>query len=82
MRDGSRIVKHFTGVDSKSLMLDAMQVDILNLLLWSKTKYAEKGKNKPKPIFELLTGKKKEIETASFETEEDFDNYWKQNGGG
>ncbi len=53
----------------KSTYLQAMQVDLLQYLLWSKTKDAQHGRNKPELITEKLTHKNQK-ETASMSIEE------------
>lgn len=55
LRDDSRIKMNI--MDSKlttSQILEARMVDALNLLVWSKTEDAKKGRNRPKSILELL----------------------------
>lgn len=59
-------------------LLRAMVVDRLSLLLWSKTKDAEKGINKPKSILNALLGKECEetkTELETFETVEEYEEY-------
>lgn len=52
--------------------LQALMVDNLAWLVWSKTKDAEKGRNKPISIYKELT-EEKEIETISFRSAEAFE---------
>ena len=51
-------------------MLAAM-VDSLNLLVWSKTKDAEKGANRPKSVLEQLMPQKEKA--SAFQTGKDFE---------
>lgn len=56
LRPNSRIKLRMSGasVDTNTLLL-ASAVDQLRLLVWSKTKDAEKGRNKPSSIAAMLT---------------------------
>lgn len=74
LRDNSRIKMAMTGSQASSeVMLMAAMVDRLSLLVWMKTKDAEKGKNKPKSILENLT-KSENIENTNiaYTSGEDF----------
>lgn len=74
LRDNSRIKMAMTGSQASSeVMLLAAMVDRLSLLVWMKTKDAEKGKNKPKSILENLT-KSENIENTNiaYTSGEDF----------
>lgn len=51
----------------------AQQVDALNMLVWTKTKDAEKGRNKPKSISESFLIKDIEKDVRGFETGSDFE---------
>lgn len=76
LHDDSRIKMAMTGqtVHRDTLLL-AAAVDRLSLLVWAKTKDAERGANKPKSILGMLTQQtetqKDKYET--FETAEDFE---------
>lgn len=62
-------------MDSKlttSQILEARMVDALNLLVWSKTEDAKKGRNRPKSILELLN-KNNDKECKGFRTIEEFE---------
>ncbi len=48
-------------------------IDRLNWLVWSKTKDAEKGKNKPKPILEPISKQKNKEELRQYKTGKDFE---------
>lgn len=73
LRDNSRIKMKLSGltVDNITLLL-ASAVDSLSLLVWSKTKDAEKGMNRPKSIVSMLIQSDNEIE--GFINSEDFEN--------
>lgn len=62
-------------MDSKlttSQILEVRMVDALNLLVWSKTEDAKKGRNRPKSILELLN-KNNDKECKGFRTIEEFE---------
>lgn len=73
LRDSSRIK---LGISEQKIPLDTMLLagvsDRLALLLWTKTKDAEKGRNRPDSILESLTNTKKSSNNLSFESGEDF----------
>lgn len=52
-------------------LLNAKAVDLLNLLVWSKTTDAETGRNRPKSLVDLLLNDL-EIEKEGFDSKEDF----------
>jgi hypothetical protein len=56
-------------IDNNTLMMASI-IDRLNLLLWSKTKDAEKGLNRPKPILDNLY--KHDSEISAFYTGKEF----------
>lgn len=58
------------GVPQKILLLASI-ADSLNFLAWTKTKDAQKNKNRPKSILETIT-KNHEEETAAFDSIEDY----------
>lgn len=78
LNDNSRVRRHYSEQKltlEQSLM--AMMVDSLNLLFWTKTKDAQKNRNKPKSVLEKLT---EDAETTKdnlqvFESPEDFEEY-------
>lgn len=73
LRDNSRIKMAMTGSQASSeVMLMAAMVDRLSLLVWMKTKDAEKGKNKPKSILESMTSEEKITENVAYTSGEDF----------
>lgn len=73
LREDSRSAMSLSGmrVTTKELLM-AAAVDRLSLLVWSKTKDAEKGRRRPKSIVEALTGKEKK-KIATFATAEEFE---------
>jgi len=88
LRDDSRIVMKISGrkVPNDTALL-AAAVDRLSLLVWSKTKDAEKGRNRPDSILQSLIGagkeKKKDKGFTVFASVEDFEAARRQllNGG-
>ena len=56
-------------VDNQTLLM-AYMLDDLNFIAWSKTKDAEKGKNKPKSVVESLY--KDKTETSAYLTADDW----------
>lgn len=76
LRDNSRIKMKLARqkVDTETSLL-ALAVDRLGYLVWSKTKDAEKGRNKPQSVYELLTTgpKKEDDEHMTFDSIEAFE---------
>jgi len=75
--DNSRTKKKLRG-DRLTLeqTLLAMIADGINFLCWSKTKDAQKGKNKPKSILDTLRGVEKEKEVEAFKTPQELMAYF------
>lgn len=77
LREDSRIkLKMSNQIVPFETMLLAGIYDRLSLLLWSKTKDAEKGKNMPKTISDELNQsprKSKQTNTSLFNSGEDFE---------
>jgi hypothetical protein len=72
LRDDSRIKMKLSGAKvSPNILLLSGIVDRLNLLLWTKTKDAEKGINKPKSILDELYNKKSDI--SAFASGKEFE---------
>ena len=71
LRENSRIKTRLNGIQDMETVLMAAGVDALNFLAWTKTKNAEKGRNRPKSILQALTGSG-EKEVKGFETGDDF----------
>ena len=85
LRDDSRIKMKISGAPAdRTTILLASAVDRLTWLAWSKTKDAEKGRNRPESIVAKIieAGQKKEPEYMSFRTTEEFDAAWKTATGG
>ena len=81
LRDDSRIKQRLSGqIVPLETMLLAGRVDRLSLSLWIQTEDGQKGKNRPKSIFDKLTHKedKDEREHLVFESGEDFEKYRKE----
>lgn len=78
--DESRIKRKLSGIDLPiAELLQAQMVDALNLILWTKTKDAQKGKNKPESIVNrLLNNKETNDDYVSFKTPEELEAYFKQ----
>lgn len=75
LRDDSRIKMKLSGVNIPlDTQLNALMVDALSLLLWTKSKDAVTGRNRPKSIYQTLIDNsvKKDSEFISFESVEDF----------
>lgn len=72
LRDDSRIKMTLNDMQTNTeIMLLASMVDSLNFLVWSKTTDAEKGRNRPKSIFDILNPK--ESDTQGYASGEDFE---------
>ena len=75
LRDESRIKMKLSGARiDKTTALLAAAVDRLSMLVWAKTKDAEKNKNRPKSMLALLLkqdGPKDDLE--KFDTAEEFE---------
>lgn len=65
LREDSRIKMALCGTTAPTdLMLQAITADALNLLVWMKTKDAQKNRNRPKSLVDIITGRKtSDIET-------------------
>ena len=71
LRDDSRIKIKLTGAKAPTeIILLASMVDKLNLLVWAKTKDAEKGRNRPKSLMSVFYPK--ETNNTTYRTGEDF----------
>lgn len=74
LRDNSRIKMKISGQKYPlETILLANAVDRLSLLLWSKTKDAERGRNKPESIAAKLLDIKKEREYEVYDSPEAFE---------
>lgn len=74
LRENSRIKMKLLGmkVPMETILL-ASAVDKLSFLVWSKTKDAEAGRNRPDSIVGILTGHADERDILSFATAEEFE---------
>lgn len=72
LRDESRIKMKLGGakVTPEILLLSGV-IDRLNLIIWSKTKDAEKGRNRPKPILSDLYSKESDV--SAFASGKEFE---------
>ena len=74
LREDSRIKLKMTGQKVKlDTMLLASIVDRLSILVWTKTKDSQTGRNKPKLLVESLTKPVKVKEELVFTTGEEFE---------
>ena len=67
LRENSRTRMALAGakVPTETLLL-GQAADALQLLLWTKTKDAQQGRNRPAPLVPTLLGRVQECETAGF----------------
>lgn len=74
LKENSRIklkmANQRVGIDT---LLLALMADRLGLLVWSKTKDGQKGRNQPRSLVDSLNHVIKEPETMAFESSEDFE---------
>ena len=74
LRDDSRIKLKMTGQKVKlDTMLLASIVDRLSILVWTKTKDGQKGRNQPKSIVDSINKPVEVKEELVFATGEDFE---------
>ena len=74
LRENSRIkMKMSEQTVTTEIMLLAGIHDRLSLLVWSQTKDAEKGKNRPQMLTDLLLNKTNESEVQAFNSSEEFE---------
>ena len=75
LHDGSRVRRKMNGrVLTLENELRADMLDQLKLLVWSKTKDAEKGRNRPKSVYQQLTEQKeKKTKVTGFRSLEAFE---------
>lgn len=72
LRDDSRIKMKLSGARAPAeILLMAAMVDRLSLLVWTKSKDAQKGRGRPKSILEAL--QEKESDTVAFASGEEFE---------
>ena len=81
LRDSSRIKIALSGIPiSIETMFQSLIYDRLNWLCWSRSKSAHDHGEPPASFTEKLIGKQKE-EFESFETPENFEEYWQNKTG-
>lgn len=74
LRENSRIKMKITGAKVQpDFLLLAAAVDRLSMIVWSKTKDAEKGRNRPKSLVDILNGKEKNGNVMAFETADEWE---------
>lgn len=73
LRETSRIKMRLCNAEMplNSLLLAAM-VDRLSVLVWAHSKDGQNGKNRPKSVLALLTGKEPERQVMAFDTAEEW----------
>lgn len=72
--EDSRIMRKMNNIEcTLEQILLASAVDRLSYLVWSKTKDAERNRNRPKSILETLLNNNKEDEIMSFKDGQAFD---------
>lgn len=80
LRNNSRIKMKMSGIEYPlDTLFLASAVDRLSYLVWANTKDGQKGKNRPKSVYEILCGDntKKENAYKTFNTFDDFIKYRK-----
>lgn len=76
LRDNSRIKMKISGMKYPlDTLLIASANDRLSYLLWAKTKDGQKGRKKPKLIFDYLVSEKNNEEYMTFDTAQAFKDY-------
>lgn len=79
LRDDSRVKLFFTDSRlSTEQIMNAMMVDALSFIAWTKTKDAQHGRYKNKSVLKALQGEYSKDELASFKTVEEYEEYMKQ----
>lgn len=76
LRENSRVMMALGGRRATTgEMLDAAMLDRLSLLVWAKTKDAQKGRNRPDSVLEKLLGERKteKLEIYAASDAEDFE---------
>ena len=72
LRDDSRIKMKISGAKAPTeIILLASAVDRLSMLVWAKTKDAEKGRNRPKSLLDIMYPK--ETNNTTYKTGEEFE---------
>lgn len=81
LRDDSRIMMKLNDQKvSIDRMISAKTCDNLSLLVWSKSKDAQNGINRPKLFTDVLLGRDEEKKVQSFADGDEFMKAWFNNG--
>lgn len=73
LREESRVMMKYSGSQQPlGIYLAAAAVDNLSMLVWTKSKDAQKNRNRPESILKSLTGKK-DTKPEGFSTAEEFE---------
>lgn len=82
LREDSRIRRRMSGMKAPlNTLLIASAVDALHLLVWSRTKDGQKGRNRPKSVLDYITGRNHESrtnDTLKFRSAEEFNAAWQR----
>ena len=74
LRGESRIKMKITGsVLTRAELIQTVIVDYLAMLLWSKTKDGQKGRNRPKPFREVISKSNKQKDIVGFDSIDEFE---------
>lgn len=74
LRGDSRIKMKMIGAElTRSELLQTVIADYLALILWSKTKDGQKGRNKPKPLRDVITKGKNNKDIVGFSSHDEFE---------
>lgn len=74
LRGDSRIKMQISQSDlTQSDLLRTVIADYLALLVWMKTKDGQKGRNRPRPLREVISKQKKQREIVGFDSPEEFE---------
>lgn len=63
-------------------MISIMQYDVLNMLLWTKTKNAKNNKNRPKSLLDTLMHPQVEEKVNSYSSGKEFEEAYRRIVGG
>lgn len=79
LRDGSRVKMFIAGAKiTLEQTLFARIVDELSFQSWAQTKDGQKNRNRPVSVLKTILEDKKDDETESFLTSDDFDKAWEK----
>lgn len=74
LKPSSRIMRKLSGQPTDDITaLLAIIADRLGLLLWAQTKDGQKGRNRPKSIFDVITGREKPQKTRGYSSVAEFE---------